>query len=508
VKLLFPKPIKAEYFQIIIAQQPLIKPVFMAIQAANLLRFRKQDFWENPLWFWFNFSKYIDNFILNPNEMVSSTAEVLPVLPKKEDAMRQRCLVPPESIPPRAKYEKLFENLPKIPLKQCQCGRPPVSRQALLKALIYRNLRGISKLIELEFELANNPSIAEPLGLDPLKKTPSDERFSNFLRSTPNEYLQTLRKSLVQQLADEEVIAAKGIGFDSCPIEAMVKQNNLKTSIKDRYDKDRLPSGDKDARLGVTIHFPTPFRRKIHYFWGYRNHIINDLKSELPICELSLPANKSEKPVGLSLLKELNQDFDFPVEVVVGDANYDAEEILEYIIHEMKAEAVIPRNPGNTQNTPYTVKKGKIFCQAELPMYRKGKMTVKDITYCQYSCPLYWSKAFRGQYLLCPAGHPKFLNQKGCNVLIRLNSSIREKINYGTQRFKKVYSQRTSVERAFSRLLAISMQHPTIKGLPAIRNHCTIAHITVLVVALTAHRLGYKDHIRFVKSFVPNFLTR
>jgi hypothetical protein len=64
------------------------------------------------------------------------------------------------------------------------------------------------------------------------------------------------------------------------------------------------------------------------------------------------------------------------------------------------------------------------------------------------------------------------------------------------------------VERVFSRLLAIAMQKPTVKGLRSIRNHCTVAHITVLLVALTAHRMGCNDKIRFVKSFAPNFLTR
>ena len=422
--------------------------------------------------------------------------------------MYQRCLIPPESIPPRTRYEKLFENLPEISFENPKLGRRPISRESILKGFIYRNLRGISKLVELEFELINNPSMAKPLGLAPLKKPPSDERFSDFLRSNPNGYFQNVRKLLVQELINEGVISGTGIGFDSCPIEANVKENNLKTSIKDRYDKHRLVSGDKDARLGVSIHFPSPFNKEIHYFWGYRNHIINDLESELPLWEITLQANKSEKPVGLSMLKELHQYFSLPIEVVAGDANYDVEEILKYIIEQMKAEAMIPRNPGNTQNTPYTVKKDKIYCQAELPMYRKGKMTNKGVIYCQYSCPLHWSKEFRGSYLLCPAGHPKFLTQKGCNVLIRLTPSVREKINYGTQRFKDVYKQRTSVERVFSRLLSISMQKPTVKGLRAVRNHCTIAHITVLLVALTAHRMGCKDTIRFVKSFVPNFLTQ
>lgn len=422
--------------------------------------------------------------------------------------MYQYCLIPPESIPPSTRYEKLFENLPQIPENKSQWGRPSISRQSLLKGLIYRNLRGINKLVELEFELINNPSMAKPLGLDPLKKPPSDERFSDFLRSNPNGHFQIVRKSLVQELINEGVILGTGIALDSCPIEALVKENNLKASVKDRYNKNRILSGDKDARLGVSIHFLEPFKKKVHYFWGYRNHIINDLASELPLFEITLQANKSEKPVGLSMLKELSKYFSLPVEVVVADANYDWEDILKYIIEEMKADAMIPRNPRNTQNTPYTVKKDKIYCQAELPMYRKGKMTVKGICYCQYSCPLHWSKKFSAQYLLCPAGHPKFLKQKGCNVLIRLSPSIREKINYGTKRFKENYNKRTSVERVFSRLLAIAMQKITVKGLRAVRNHCTIAQITVLLVALTAHRMGCEDKIRFVKSFVPNFMTK
>jgi len=422
--------------------------------------------------------------------------------------MHQRCLILAESIPPSTRYEKLFDNLPELPSESTRQGRPPIARDALLRGLIYRNLRGINKLVELEFELRNNPSIAEPLGFNPLRKPPSDERFSDFLRSHPNGYFQSVREALVQALIHEGVISGRGVGLDSCPIEAFVRENNLKTSMKDRYEKHHLPSGDRDARLGVCAHFPGGFQKKIHYFWGYRNHIINDLGSELPIVELTLQAHKDEKKVALSMLKKLHQDFPLPIEVVVGDANYDVEEILHYIIEEMKAEAMIPRNPRNTHNSPYTVRKGQIYCQADLPMHRKGKMTTKGITYLQYTCPLHWSKEFLGRYILCPAGHPKFLKQKGCNVLIRMTPSIRERINYDTHRFKQIYNRRTSVERVFSRLLSISMQNPTVKGLRAVRNHCTIAHITVLLVALTAHKMGCEDKIRFVKSFVPSFLTR
>ena len=183
--------------------------------------------------------------------------------------MHQYFLLAPESIPPRARYEKLFDNLPELPSERTRQGRPPVPRHALLKGLIYRNLRGITKLVELEFELRNNPSIAEPLELDPRKKLPSDERFSEFLRSNPNGYFQHVREALVHQLITEGVISGRGVGLDSCPIEALVRENNLKTSMKDRYDKYRLPPGDTDVRLGVCVSiYQAHFRRSSTTFGG------------------------------------------------------------------------------------------------------------------------------------------------------------------------------------------------------------------------------------------------
>lgn len=300
-----------------------------------------------------------------------------------------------------------------------------MSRDALLKGSVYRIISGASiSWGELECELLNKPSIAEPLGFDPLKSPPSDGRFSLFLRAHPNGYFQSVRESLVHKLITEGVISGNDIALDFCTIEASVKENNFKTSIKDRYEKHHLPSGDKDARLGVRIHVPSPFKKEVHYFWGYRNHIINDLESELPIAEMTLQAHKDEKKVGLSMGKNLHRDFSLPVKVFAADANFD--------IEEMKAEAMIPRNPRNAQNTPYTMKRDEVYCQAGLPMSRKGKMSVKGINYLQYHCPLHWSKDFVGQYLFCPAGHLKFLQQKGCNVLIRMTPSIWEKVNYGT----------------------------------------------------------------------------
>jgi len=43
-----------------------------------------------------------------------------------------------------------------------------------------------------------------------------------------------------------------------------------------------------------------------------------------------------------------------------------------------------------------------------------------------------------------------------------------------------------------------------VRGLQAVSIHCTIARITILLVALIAAKTGNKDKIRFIKSFLPN----
>jgi hypothetical protein len=257
------------------------------------------------------------------------------------------------------------------------------------------------------------------------------------------------------------------------------------------------------------IHFPSPFKKEVRYFWGYRNHVINDIDTELPIWEVTKPANVSDINVAKDLIQEACSVFNLNIQSVMGDAAYDSEDLLKFIINDLNALAIIPHNPRNEQPKGYQIKDGKVICEANLQMYRRGKMRPKKtgILYCQYSCPIIYDKKIQYQHITCPILHPKFFKGKGCNVLVRMEPSIRSEIGYDTQEFKELYKKRTSVERIFSRLLAIAMQHPTVRGYNANRNHATIAHISVLLVALTAYLTGQQDKMRFVKSFVPNFLT-
>ena len=417
-------------------------------------------------------------------------------------------LIEPESLPPRIHYEKLFSELPDMgPRHRAGPGRRPILRSALLRALIYKSLRRFPSLSELVFDLKCNTAMGAAVGFGPEGRIPSIERFSTFLRDTPNEELQAVREQLVMRLKQRGVISGKVLSIDSCPVPAPVKENNLKTSLRARrFNKAQAPKGDPEAGLGLICHYPVPDKKEISWFWGYRNHVMNDALTEMPIWEVTYPANVSDLPPGREALRWAQATFPDEVDAVTADAEYDSEDILKFIIEELKAEAVVPKNPRNQQNTEYTIRGTDVYCTANLPMANRGKTTDKKygITYRIYSCPLHRRKKTRQQYLFCPAQHPKYFAQKGCNVLIRLTPSIRTQIGYGTERFRRTYNQRSSAERVFSRLLAVASQEPTVRGLNATRNHITVAHTAVLLVALAAHRDGLDDKLRFVRTYVPN----
>ena len=421
--------------------------------------------------------------------------------------MIQPELIQPEQLSPRLRWEKLFQFLPAWPQSARPTGRTPINRHSLLKALIYQRLTRKRFLRDLHTHLLDNPPILAALGLDPYQPPPSLERFSAFLSDEPHEPLQAIRIELVKQLLQAEVIHAQHVGLDSCPIPSWVRENNLKTSLRHRrWDKTTPPKADPDARLGVRIHYPNPGQTQVEYFWGYRNHTLADLESELPLWEITHPNSVAETTVAIPLLERARTDLSLPIVSVSGDAEYDFEKLLAYIVHTLHAKPFIPYNPRNAQDQDGFRRDGQaVHCPANLGMHRHGRMTVKGITYAQYRCPFY--EGPKPDLLICPIGHPKFTAQKGCNYLWRITDNLRDHIPYGTEEFKLHYNRRTAIERVFSRLLAITVQEPSVRGLHSVRNHCTISHIAVLLVALAAHKLDYDDKIRFVRTFVPYFLS-
>jgi len=412
-------------------------------------------------------------------------------------------------IHPLDNFRILFANLKADHLDSAYVtGRKPFSDQDLLKAIIFKNLSGLSSLTDLAIALKNNPSAAIRCGFNILKPLPSVERFSELLRNKNNSALQKIRIQLVHELISMGLIRGEYLSIDSGPVLAKVKENNLKTNVKDRFNKERILKGDPDARLGIIVIFGQS-KKEISYFWGYRNHVIIDAKEELPLWEITKPANVHDSVMFIPVFDLMQREFHFDIHAVMADGIYDSASILDYIINKLKARARIARNPRNTKEQPQRTfsRAGNPFCDAHLEMLARGTFydKVQNRWRRKWVWPIHHSKKTARKFFICPVFHPKFFSQKGCYSYIRVDDDIRSQIDYGSESFKKDFNMRTGSERVFSRLLSVCMQNTPVIGLKATANHVTIAHITVLLVALTAAKSGLNDKIRFIKSFLPNF---
>jgi len=211
----------------------------------------------------------------------------------------------------------------------------------------------------------------------------------------------------------------------------------------------------------------------------------------------------------IPLFDLIQKQFHFDISAVLGDGIYDTAAILTHVITTLKAKPRITQNPRNTKDQPQRrfSKNGNPFCDAGLEMLHRGSFYDKeqDRWRRKWVCPLHHSKKYQYQFIACPVFHPKYFNQKGCYAYIRVDKDIRAKIDYGSESFKKDFNLRAGSERVFSRLLSICMQNPPVVGLKATTNYVTIAHITVLLVAVTAAKNNVPDKVRFIKSFLPKF---
>ncbi len=426
--------------------------------------------------------------------------------------MYQRSLFDLEDIfdKPLRRYELFFSVLDFSLLeKSASIGRKPLSRAAILRALIFKNLRSIASLSDLSSELYERPALASILGFIPGDKPIPVERFSSYLKSADNTLLQKISISLVKELVAQKVVKGKYLSVDSCPIKANVKENNLKTNIRSRFIKERPPKNDPDCRIGV---FPTfvSGKARVEFFWGYRNHIVNDAQSELPLCEVTLPADIRGTSVIIPQLEFVKDKLLLDPAAVMADSEYDSATIIEYIVKSLGARPRISKNPRRgAPSTTRLTSTGTPLCIAGFKMLSRGIWwdRAQNRKRHKFVCPIKGSKKFAKDHPYCPWFHPRFVNGTGCYRYLRVDvdETIRGSIDYGSEAFKRDFSRRSSSERVFFRLLSILMQKPSVIGLTATANLCTISHITVLAVAYFSSFVKEPDKIRFVKSFLPNF---
>lgn len=401
---------------------------------------------------------------------------------------------------PKAKfYSDLFLHLDlsEFPEFNANTGRKGFSNQAKLRAAIVMKCECFSCVTDLLDYLRNNLLIAHYCGFNIMKPLPSYWTLDRFINSLDNDLLQNLMHSQVKKLYELGVLDTSFIALDSTPIMANTSQNNSKSFKKDKFSPDNQPKSDKDCALGIHTASNQHNEKKCEFYWGYKNHVLVDCITGLPIFELTTTADVSDSTVALDILSQTNTFLPVNECTFIADKAYDVKAIYNTVKDVYEGDCVIPLNKRNTKN-PKKLSSGHPICEAGLAMNKDRKCRSEGRIRQKYCCPFRNSKSG-----CCPCNHKNWNNGKkhrGCTKYITVPDDYRLSIDRDCISFKKIYSLRTEAERYNARFKQTGQERLWVHSENAVTNLNTIAHIALLAVAYAAFITNSNYSVRHLKS--------
>ena len=401
---------------------------------------------------------------------------------------------------PKAKfYSELFLHLDlsEFPEFNANTGRKGFSNQAKLRAAIVMKCECFSCVTDLLDYLQNNLLIAHYCGFNIMKPLPSYWTLDRFINSLDNDLLQNLMHFQVKKLYELGVIDTSFIALDSTPIMANTSQNNPKSFKKDKFNPDNQPKSDKDCALGVHTASNQHNEKKCEFYWGYKNHVLVDCITGLPIFELTTTADVADSTVALDILNQTNSFLPVNECTFIADKAYDVKAIYNTVKDVYEGDCVIPLNKRNTKNSK-KLSSGHPICEAGLAMNKDGKCRSEGRVRQKYCCPFRNSKSG-----CCPCNHKNWNNGKkhrGCTKYITVPDDYRLSIDRECISFKKIYSLRTEAERYNARFKQTGQERLWVHSENAVTNLNTIAHIALLAVAYAAFITNSNYSVRCLKS--------
>ena len=339
-----------------------------------------------------------------------------------------------------------------------------------------------SMLTDLVDYLNNNLLIAHYCGFDITSPLPSYWTFDRFLKNFDPSVLSDIMKKQVLALAGLGVLDTSFIGLDS-PVFSNTSQNNPKSFLKNKFSPDNNPKSDEDCRLGVHSASSQTNEKNYAFYWGYKNHVLVDCISGLPIYEITTTADIHDSSVALDILADTHLFLPVTECTFLADKGYDVKNIYNQVHALYHGECIIPLNKRNTKN-PKLLPQGNPICEAGLAMWKDGKWSDRGRTRQKFCCLLKTSRTAD-----CPCHHKNFYNGKkhrDCTKYITIPDDLRLSVDRNSKYFKSRYSLRTECERYNSRFKNTGQERMWVRNISSVTNLNSLAHISLLAVATTA----------------------
>ena len=383
-------------------------------------------------------------------------------------------------------------------------GRPAHPPSAYVKALLVRIGEHLSSTPRWRAYLLDHPLLVLELGFRPFldlntsygfdvaKTVPCVRHLNDILRHLDSRWLSDLFSQSVHALQAEIPGLGEVVAYDVKHIYANVKENNPRVHMKDRFCKERQPTGDPDGRVGVKRSSnqtqPDGSKKEIkEYLWGYGSGVAAATVAgygDVVIAERTLPFNEADVTHYLPLFLRSVLALDhFPIHITA-DAALDFWYVYETVAHRQGLGA-IPLNSHGHEEVPLDPD-GTPRCSAGLRMHPTYQFAHTNGYRAQrFRCPLLFP-AHTGQ----SCAHEQFLKGKGCvkDRNLEKGGLMRLMLDRHSPLFHAVYDQRTSCERINSQAKDFGIERPKARTMRSVRRLNTAIYITINAKALQRAR--------------------
>ncbi len=376
---------------------------------------------------------------------------------------------------PKTRLAIVFESidlhpfLNELPDKSIR-GPKGYSSSALIKGLLAMRLCSIPTVTSLVERLKTDLVFCYDCGFSITQPVPSLATFSRFYKKIADtEGLQAQFSALVDISTEDGLISGDAVAIDASAIEAYEKP----------VPRKNLIDNGSNATWGAKI----DTHGNQHTWFGYKLHLAVDTASELPIAIKVTPANRNDATQAIPLMDAIKNQPKY----YCMDMGYDTKDIYQ-AARNRQSQAIIPLNRRKEKLPPEGMDESRTpVCSMGYSMVYWGCEKAKGIL--KFRCPHVCGK------VNCPNGSSWCSDSNyGLVVKKKVEEDPRSFCtpHRGTREWEKLYDQRTSVERVFSRLKehlgANSVRTQGIKK--------ATAHLLLCCIALLAGTLAVTRQVK------------
>ena len=373
-------------------------------------------------------------------------------------------------------------------------GRNDYPVRAMWNMLIAMIVFGHGKYADIIREMRRNIQLRYICGFGD-GKTPSADNMSRFVSK-----LMDHQEGLL-----EIFVALSDKLYDVLPDfgESLALDSKWVWSLANRKSERGSPDGrsETDAEWGVKEYSGvredgTGWESKKKCF-GFKIHVIVDVKYELPVAFIVTAANGSDVKYGKELIRAISKDEKRKhilerCKYFMADRAYDDEELINMLAgagvkaiidkRDMNKEEPEKEIPGSSGRRYYD-ERGEVYCYS------------KEMGHRHRMIPIGYDSERNAQRFKCPVAHygatcpesktctlPKTIRVPTCT-----NPRIFTEVGRATYKWKRLYAGRTAVERVNSRLdVSFGFEIRRVRGMKKMNMMATLAFCVMDTLALSS----------------------